>query len=99
MAAMKRENTRRIMASTAVLGLALAAVSFYSVRDLMAAFVLFSIVSLALGAALFLVLSAEQAVVWAVRWTESHVGHFTTARHLGLAAHAGIPQHRIRSRG
>jgi hypothetical protein len=42
---MKLENKRRIIESGVVLALALAALAFYSVRDFVAAFVLFSFVS------------------------------------------------------
>lgn len=84
---MKRENTRRIVAFAAVLGFGLAALAFYSVRDLLAAFALFSLISLGLGIALLAVLSAEEALVWAMRRTEGYFDRFR-AHHLELATHA-----------
>jgi len=84
---MKREQTRRITASAAVLGFALAALAFYSVRDLMAAFILFSLIFLGLGIALLAVLSAEEALVWSLRRTETFFARFRQRR-LALAAHS-----------
>jgi hypothetical protein len=48
---------------------------------------LFSVVFLALAAALFLVLSAEEGLVWAMRWTEACFGRFRSRR-FALAANA-----------
>jgi hypothetical protein len=87
---MKPPNGRHILESAAVLALALAALAFYAVRDFLAAFVLFSFVFLAFGAALLLIASAEEALVWVIRWTETYFGRFR-ARHLSLASH---PAHR-----
>ncbi|HVB85092.1 MAG TPA: hypothetical protein VNK23_00295 [Candidatus Dormibacteraeota bacterium] len=95
---MNRENTHRVIASAAVLVFALAALAFYSVRDLMAAFVLFSVVFLGLGIALLAVLSAEEAVVWVLKRTEIYFGRFRT-RHFALAQHAGVHQRDFRHRG
>jgi len=81
MRAMKPENRRHIIESATVLAFALAALAFYAVRDLAAAFVLFSFVFLAFGAALFLILSAEEALVWIMRRTEARFAH-VRARHL-----------------
>jgi hypothetical protein len=94
MPAMKRQNTRRIFGAAAVLGLALAALAFYAVRDLLAAFVLFSVAFFAIGAAVLLVATAEEALVWGMRWTEGCFGRFR-ARHLALASH---PAHASRFR-
>lgn len=89
---MNRENAHRIIAAAAVLGGALAALAFYSVRDLIAAFVLFSVVFLGLGIALLAVLSAEEALVWALHRTEVYFGRFRSRR-LALVAHPGDHQH------
>lgn len=88
MRAMKREKARRVIASVGVLGIALAAVAFYAVRDLLAAFVLFSVIFVALAAALLLIISAEEALVWGARWIENCLGRIR-ARHFALAGHAG----------
>jgi hypothetical protein len=84
---MRRKNTRRIVESAAVLVFALAALAFYSVRDFLAAFVLFSFVFVAFGAALLLIFSAEEVLVWFIRRTETYFAHFRT-RHLALAANS-----------
>ena len=84
MLAMKPENKRRIIESGVVLALALAALAFYSVRDFAAAFVLFSFVFLAFGAALLLIVSAEEVLVWIMRRTEAYFAHFRS-RHFALA--------------
>jgi len=83
---MKREKSRRVIEAASTLGFALAALAFYSVRDLMAAFVLFSIVFLALGIAFLAVLSAEEALVWALHRTENYFEHYRSRR-VALAAH------------
>lgn len=88
MRGMKRENTRRAAATAAVLVLALGAIAFYTVRDFLAAFVLFCLVFLALAAALAVVVSIEEAMVWAMRWTERSLGRLR-AHHFALAAHPG----------
>jgi predicted lysophospholipase L1 biosynthesis ABC-type transport system permease subunit len=87
MSAMKPENKRHILESAAVLACALAALAFYSVRDFLAAFVLFSFVFLAFGAALLLIVSAEEALVWVMRRTETYFAHFR-ARHFAVAGHS-----------
>lgn len=87
MRGMSRENTRRAGLAAAIMGFALAAIAFYAVRDFLAAFVLFSLVFLALAAALLVVISAEEALVWSMRWMEEQLGRFR-ARHFALAAHA-----------
>jgi hypothetical protein len=89
---MKRENAHRIIAFTAVLGFGLAALAFYSVRDMMAAFALFSVAFLGLGIALLAVLSAEEAVVWVLHRSEVYFGRFRH-RHLALASHPGTQRH------
>jgi hypothetical protein len=89
---MKQDNARRIIAAVTVLIFALAGLAFYSVRDLMAAFAMFSIVFLGLGIALLAVLSAEEALVWTVRHTEGYFGRFR-ARRLALAAHPAQDRH------
>jgi len=81
---MKPGSTRRIVESAVVLAFAVAALAFYAVRDFLAAFVLFSFVFLAFGAALLVILSAEEVLVWAMRRTETYFGRFRT-RHLALA--------------
>ena len=89
MRAMKTKNTRHILESATILAFALAALAFYAVRDFLAAFVLFSFIFLAFGAALLLILSAEEALVWIMRRTETYFAHFR-ARHLvpaGNSAH------------
>lgn len=70
--------------AAAVMGFALAAVAFFAVRDFLAAFVLFSLVFVAFGAALLLVISAEEALVWSMRQAETYFGRFR-ARHFALA--------------
>jgi hypothetical protein len=87
---MTPQNRRHTLESAAVLAFALAALAFYAVRDFLAAFVLFSFVFLACGAALLLILSAEEALVWVMRRTETYFAHFR-ARHLALASN---PAHR-----
>jgi hypothetical protein len=87
---MKAKDARHMIESAAVLAFALAALAFYSVRDFVAAFVLFSFVFLAFAAALLLIFSAEEAVVWVMRRTETYFAHFR-ARHLALASN---PSHR-----
>lgn len=89
---MKRENIRRIIAAVAVLIFALAGLAFYSVRDLMAALAMFSVLLLGLGIALLVVLSAEEALVWTVRHTEGYFGRFR-ARRLALATHSAQHHH------
>lgn len=89
---MKRENIRRIIAAVAVLIFALAGLAFYSVRDLLAAFMMFSVLLLGLGIALLAVLSAEEALVWTVRHTEGYFGRFR-ARRLALAMHPAQRRH------
>lgn len=91
MHAMKRGNSRRLIGFAAIFLLALAAVAFYTVRDFLAAFVLFSFVFVALGAAIVLVISAEEALVWIARRIEGYFGRLRS-RHLALAAHAGAHQ-------
>ncbi|MGH9562163.1 MAG: hypothetical protein ACRD3S_11980 [Terracidiphilus sp.] len=93
---MRRENAHRVVAATAVLGFALAALAFYGVRNYLAAFVLFSFIFLALAGALLLVISAEEALVWALRWTENVFGRYLHTRHLALATHSA---HQRRSGG
>lgn len=96
MRSMKREITRRAIVFAAILGFTLAAFGFFAVRDFLAAFLLFSLVFMAIGVALLLVISAEEALVWGLRWTEDHLMRFR-ARHLVLAAHshhANQPQER-----
>ncbi|MDE3169566.1 MAG: hypothetical protein KGL75_05440 [Acidobacteriota bacterium] len=66
------------------MGFALAAVAFYTVREVLAAFVLFSLVFVAFGAALLLMISAEEALVWGMRNAETYFGRFR-ARHFALA--------------
>lgn len=89
---MERENTRRIIAAVSVLIFALAGVAFYSVRDFLAAFAMFSVLLIGLGIALLAVLSAEEALVWTVRHTEGYFGRFR-ARRLALAAHPMQDRH------
>ena len=91
---MKRENVHRVVAAVAVLGLALAALAFYGVRDYLAAFVLFSAIFLALAGALLIVIAVEEALVWTLRWTENVFVRYFHARHLTLAAN---PAHQHRS--
>lgn len=91
---MKAENTHRIIAFTVVLGFALAALAFYSVRDMMAAFALFSVAFLGLAIALLAVLSAEEALVWALHrsevcFTRLHQRHLAPATHPGAQRHSG----------
>ena len=85
---MKRENTHRAIAFATVLGGALAALASYAVRDIVAAFLLFSLIFLGLGIALLAVLSAEEALVWAFRRSEVYFARFRQ-RQLTLAAHPG----------
>lgn len=83
---MTQEKTECIAASAAVLILALAAIAFYFVRDLLAAFAIFSLVFLGLGLALLAVFSAEEVLLWIMRRTEGYFSQFR-ARHLAPAAH------------
>ncbi|GEM_PF-4078906 len=69
-----------------ILAFALAATAFFAVRDFLAAFLLFSFIFVAIGFALLLVISAEEALVWSLRWTENHLVRFRS-RHLLLATH------------
>jgi len=80
------------MAAAGVLIFALAGLAFYSVRDFLAAFAMFSVLFLGLGIALLAVFSAEEALVWTMRRTEGYFGRFR-ARRLTLATHPAQHHH------
>jgi hypothetical protein len=87
---MKRGATLSIVGTAAVLGVALAAINSYSVRDYLAALLIFSVALLTLGVLLLLVISAEEVLLWAMRWTERYFKRLR-ARQFPLAAYLVHP--------
>jgi hypothetical protein len=83
---MKRGTALWIAATAAVLGITLAALTSYSVRDYLAALLIFSVAFLALGVLLLVAISAEEVLLWAMRWTESYFQRLRL-RQFPFAAH------------
>ena len=84
---MKRCLSKFVKASAVGIGLTLATMAFYQVRELAAALIIFSVVFGTVGTAFLLLILIQEAALQGVAWLEGSMAH-VRARHAAPSTHA-----------